>query len=1098
VSSDVRGRKTGGNESDKITVATVGVDCAHDHKGPIMYRRARRVRSVVRDPKLVKPMRFVSLHHHTTYSYGDGFQMPEAHVRRCTELNMRALAVTEHGNTSSWVKLEIAAQAAGIKPIFGCEVYMGETDIDKRSQIKNHLTVLARSQEGHRNLLNLVTRSFAEGFYYHETVSPDMLEQHRSGLVVLSGCTGSELFTALAGGKHVPAGQGSYKAARAVAKRFKEIFGDNYFIEVQAFPELEVTRAANPLLARIAAELKIPLVATMDCHYTVLTESEMQKVLHNVRGGSRQTLEEQERAWGYDVPLCPPPDDRSILNRLKLCGLTHSQAVEAVLNTEEIAQSCNVVLPKLERLRFPDLHGKTSQEVWREWIRQGWKKRGIDRLSSSARAEYKARLKREVDVIEDKDFTDYFLVVADCVQWAKRTGIAVGPARGSAAASLVCWLLQITEVNPIQFPNLVFERFIDVSRQDLPDIDLDFDSRRRHEIREYLVSKYGADRVTNIGTFSTYKAKLALDDVARVYRVPRYKVEEVKSRLIERSSGDLRASATIEDTIDQFETAREVFDQHPDLGMAIDLEGNVKGFGVHAAGLVVSNAPIKEICAVYSRVVNGRVLDVLSLDKYDAERQGLIKMDFLGLSTMAVIAEATERLGFSLESLYNMPLDDPDVMAGFQRNDVVGIFQFDGRATRWLNGAIKPDDFSEICDINALSRPGPLHNGAAVSYIQIKRGLEEPELIHPAYDAISAPTKSQVVYQEQILRIVREIGDFDWTHASYIRKIISRKLGEQEFNRQKDAFVEGAQRLHADMDQATAERIWGVCVTAGSYAFNLAHCVAYGMLAYWTMWLKVNHPAVFYAASLRNLPDTRTGELLRDAHRHGIKISPPDPQVSTSDWEPVGDDRIAAGLTQVPGIGAKTAERMIELRESGQLGTERSVSWSDFSAVRGVGPKTIQRIAEFSADEDPFGVLTMERRFREAKRFIESQLHLPNPTHDSDTFPDTTDGSVEIVWLGMLLARNLRNLFEVNWSKTGVALDPDTVKDPHLAEWIVGTGMDEEGSLGLKIDRWRYPAMRKAIWNIKLEHDIVLFQGVKPHWQNLKQLQVTRFWVLEV
>ena len=628
---------------------------------PISVRAQRRQAAVARAHNGLKPMRFVSLHHHSTYSFLDGFQLPEAHVRRATEINMGAVAMTEHGNNFSHVKLEKAAVEAGVKPIFGCEFYTGW--VDKPTQMKNHLTVVAKDQIGYGNLLALLTRSWAEGFYYEPTVDPRWLVEHQEGLVVLSGCLGSALVTALVGGKHVDESEAGYERGLRVARWFDARL-DDYYIEVQAFPELEKTRTANPMLARIAKQIRRPLVATMDCHYTAPEETEVQQVLHAVRPGERRTVEDLVRDWGYDVPLCPPPDDRSIYRRLRATGLDRSEAVEAIISTEEIAQEIHVELPRLPQPEFPLPEGfGSARELWRQWLRDGWRYRGCHSLAKAERRRYKAQLAHEMEIIEDKGYENYFLIVADSIRFAKDKQIAVGPARGSAAASLACYLLRITEVNPMDFDNLVFERFIDVSRQDMPDIDIDFATYGRPIVRDYLVEKFGEGCVNDVGTFTMYKSRMALDDAARVHQVPKRKVETVKELLIERSSGDLRASATIEDTVDQFDAAHEVFNEYPELSHAMDLEGNAKGFGVHAAGLVVSTEPITSITAVLEKEVKGELIQVVSMDKYDAERQGLDKLDYLGLSTMDLIDTALKTVGMKLEDLYDLPLDDPEVIS---------------------------------------------------------------------------------------------------------------------------------------------------------------------------------------------------------------------------------------------------------------------------------------------------------------------------------------------------------------------------------------------------------------------------------------------------
>jgi DNA polymerase-3 subunit alpha len=1034
---------------------------------------------------------------------------------------MSSLAMTEHGNVMSHAKFEASVKeekdpngeinpAFGLKPIFGVELYTGATDEKNRTQMKNHLTVLAKDERGYQNMLQLVSKSYSEGFYYEPTVDLDMLTRLRSGLVVLSGCQGSELFTSLVGGKLVPDEDASYDRGKAVARRFKQAFDGSYFIEVQGFPELTKTKWANPLLARLARELKIPLVATMDCHYTLPTEKEIQKVLHAVRGMT--SVEEKAREWGYAAELCPPLTDRALMNRLIATGLTKSEAIDAILNTELIAQDCNVELPKLDMVRYPLPKGyKTAHELVWAWIEEGWSYRGLNKLKAADRKAYKERVRYEMSIIEEKDFVDYFLIVSDAVRFAKDAGIGVGPARGSAAASLVCWLLRITEVNPMQFPHLVFERFIDITRQDLPDIDLDFESVRRIEVVDYLVSKYGRECVNNVGTFLTYKSKMALNDVARVHQIPGFQVDKIKDVLLERSSGDLRASASIEDTIDQFDQAKAVIDEFPKLRDATELEGNVKSFGVHAAGVVISNEPITKVQSILERTVKGNKVQVVAVDKYDAEYLGMLKLDILGLTAMDILVDMCKMLGHGPDFLYSIPLDDEPTIEGFKENDVVGIFQYEGRAMRMVNGAVKPDDFAEVCHITALARPGPLHNGAVADYVDIKQGNKAPGVSHPALEGITAHTQYQVVYQEQILQIVREIGDFDWTHAAYIRKIISRKLGDAEFNRQWQRFWSGCQKLHKDMSEETARAIWGLCTTAGSYAFNAAHSVSYGYIAWWTMWFKRNHPAIFFAASLPRADKGRdssssnakasTGSkakldkheiMLRDAVRHGFTILPPHLSRSELNWKREGRTRLRAGFDQIPGVAEKMGNKILEWRSSRE---SPPTSWTNLQEVSGVGPKTVEKMVEFCNSDDPFGVYRLDRLIEPVRKDL-PRLGLPSPTHQAIDVPYERGDDLEVVWIGVAVHRNLRDIFEQNRSRTGEALDPKDVKDPSKNEFMLLAGYDGTDLLSLRITRWKYPKMKKLLWNLKLNEDVLVVQGVKPGWRTAREIYINKIWVL--
>jgi DNA polymerase III subunit alpha len=1081
----------------------------HDHKTPTGVRRTTNGN--------LKPMRWVSLHHHTTLSYGDGFGLPIAHARRAEELLLSGICFTEHGNISSHVKAEAACEKVGIKPMFGCEMYMTNSIAEgQNTQKKYHLTVIAKDQEGYKNLMQLVSASFAEGFHYEPTIDYELLKKYRRGLIVLSGCQGSLLFCSAVGGKLIPEEEASYARARKVARWFKRTFGDDYFIEVQAFPELDKTRRFAPIAEQLSDDLGIGLVGTMDIHYTAPEEAEIQKVLHNLRAGEKRTLEELERDWGYDVPLCAPPSDKSIFGRLRATGLSRKKALEAIVNTELIAQSINVKLPKLPMLRYPLPRGyETAEALVMDWLRDGWKFRGLNRMSRSEQDRYKAVMFKELNVIKEKDFFDYFLVVSDSVKFAKDGGIPVGPARGSAAASLVCWLLRITEVNPVLFPNLVFERFIDVSRSDLPDIDLDFPAWGRPLVRDYLVAKYGEESVGNIGTFTNYKAKLALDDVAKVHRIPQHEVNVVKELLVERSSGDLRASATIADTAAHFEEAAAVFKKYPALNKAKELEGNIKTFGVHAAGLVVANGDIRDVCALYAREMpkgSGNWINAVSMDKYDAERQGLLKLDYLALSTLDMITAALGHIGMSLQDLYKIPLEHPEILKGFQENDCDGIFQFDGRAARSVNQSLRPDTFVEICDVIALCRPGPLHSGAAGDYIATKHGRRARESIHPALDSITDATHGQIVYQEQILRVVTEIGAFGWTHASEIRRIMSKKEGSAKFNAQWRGFLEGALSWHKrnrgpKVTKDAAEYMWNRCMTAGAYAFNFAHCVSYGMLGAWAMWIKRLHAPVFFASALAHLPvgtklPSQHEKLMRNAGDKGIKLLPPSPKHLVPTWAPVplktkmdGTKRwkkaIRSGLVQVDNIGEAKAEAILEYASDHKVET-----WSQLQAVKGIGEATIEKIEQFCASDDPFKILRLDRTI--ARLAAEcNDAGLPEPSHKGSDVPWAEGQDEECIYMGIVVKRNLKDIFESHRAKTGEELDPKDVKDPHLREQVVLTCWDGTEVVTVRFNRWRYPRWKKPIWGLAMKHDVILVHGVKPGWRAAREIYANKMWVID-
>lgn len=1120
--------KTRGRDEHHFDVnIAAGKEKKHHHEPPLIRRRWKTENR--------KPMRYVDLHGHTTFSYKDGIMLPEAHLRRAAELKQSKRAFTEHGNVASHVKAQKAAEKMGnaVKCIYGCEFYTGKVG-EGATQRKYHLTVIAYNQEGYRNLLKLVSLSYAEGFFYEPTISWEMLKEHKRGLFILSGCQGSLLFCSAVGGKLIEPKDASYRRALEVARRFKREFGDKYFIEVQAFPNLDLTRQANPILARIARVLKIKLVASKDVHYTYLDEQELQMILHNIRGMNKKSIEDQAREWGYTTPLCPPPNDLSMIRLLKATGLSEKEAVQSVVATEDIAEQCDVTLPRLDMVRFPVPAGfKDAQEYWDDQLRKGWRKRGFHKLPFAEREKRKNQLIYEKKIFEDKDFVDYMLIVQDGITFMKDRDIPVW-LRGSAAGSVICYLLHISDLDPLKYPMLVFERFVDQSREDLPDIDADFPSEARIILRDYLTSKYGSDCVANLGTFQYFKPKLALIDVAKVFRVPKADVETVKSMLIERSSGDLRASSGIEDTIDQFPIVKKVFDDHPDLYKSRDLEGNIKTHGVHAAGLVISNEDFRNVASVLRREMpkgSGNWVEVLGVDKYDAEYLGMVKMDFLGLATMSMIWRCMKMLDIGFYELLDLvPFDDPAVYEAFMNNDVVGIFQFDGRACRYVSGSVKPENFEEVCDITAMARPGALHNGAARDYADIKFGRKQIPEMHPAVANILAPTKGQIVYQEQILRIVTDVGAFPYTKSAEIRRIIAKKHGEQAFNRQKELFMKGVATVHErfpdmpPMSKSEGDHHWGHMITAGSYGFNAAHAYCYGRLGVLSMWLKVHHPGIFYPAALASL-EKKTHDLLRDAARKKIRVLPPDPLLSDVTWQPtratlrVAQVRakgkrltpkqqrviptVIGGFEQIEGIGEKTAVQVVEFR-NGKLdlakgsGGKQLKTWSDLIHIKGIGAKTVEKIKDWVEQPDPYGAFRLDGNIQKVKAAIKSgELPVPMPTHTAHDLPYDSAAAIPVIWLGTILGRNIRDIFEMNRARKGEELKVSDVRDPHLNEWAALTCEDETDQLLVRIDRWKYPKYRESIMTARMNKDLILVKGYRPKNVSSRQIYVKHLWVID-
>lgn len=739
-----------------------------------------------------------------------------------------------------------------------------------------------------------------------------------------------------------------------------------------------------------------------------------------------------------------------------------------------------------------------TRTVLRHWLNEGWKYREFDKLPKKTQKEYIERVNYEFGLMESKDFLDYFAVLGDVVRQTKERGVLVGPARGSAAASLCCYLWRITEVNPMEYPLMLFERFIAPDRNDEPDIDLDFEDERRDVVRQIMIEKYGVERVGNIGTFTRYRGKNAMDDVARVYSIPKFEVERAKDFLVERSGGDSRFDAGIMDTVEMFPQVKEIFDRYPDLYKSMELEGNYKAFGVHAAGLVVGAEPLDQYVATYAKDVGSGLgkknVRVLSVDKYDGEHLGIMKLDALGLTTMGMIRNALDMLGMTLEDLYDIKMDDPAVLDAFKRADVVGIFQFEGRTTQMICQQMAPETFMDLAAVNALSRPGPLHSGSTGEYLAVRKGTKPREEIHPLVTQICAATEGQIIYQEQILQICGDIGKLPWTHRSAIRKIISSKKGESAFNALWEQFYEGAKSQ--GIDRSTAQEVWKRMVTAGTYAFNIAHCVSYSMLGFWAMWLKVYHPVVFYAAQLQKTSQVeRQAILMRDMQDsrfdRNLLVLPPSPGESTMTWTPV-EGGVRAGYAQIPGVGEVTAQLIAEFDENVGIS-----EWKDLTQIKGIGPVTVKKIEEFANQTDPFGIGDIRRAVAAIKAAIRND-ELPGvlmPNRRSDEVPYDVEPWSGVV-LGRLKGVNLKDMFEYHRSRTGEDLDPSTVKHPELKESATLYLDDEYGSLTVGVDRWTYPKFKEDIWDAKEGHDYILCSVEKYPFLG-RNCRIKQMWVID-
>lgn len=1067
-------------------------------------------------------MEFVNFHTHTGYSYADGFGPVLSHVERVAALGMSALFLSEHGNVNSHAALERHCRAVGIKPGYGCEVYFAPPG-ERR---KFHLTVFAMNQEGYRNLNRLITQSYLD-FYQYPTVSWESLVKHNAGLAVLSGCADSFISCSLLGGKsfgekRLEYTEKDFATTLHRVERFQKVFGDRFFLEVQRFPGLPRTCVLNPAFAEISKITGVPLFATADVHYAYPYQNKMQTVLHASRRKSSVAI--TEATWEYDILLTYPESDKEITDDLVATGLSLRESEQAVSQTALLAGRCTVELPKAQPVRFPLPIGTKTLRFFNKQIMDGWRNRIAQRPELVDRVdEYQDRIRSEMKVIKEKDFLDYFLVTGDLVRHAKDVDdVTVGPARGSAASSLVCYLLGITEIDPLHpvFDKMVFERFLDPTRSDPPDIDLDFDDELRIKTFKRAQSIYGDDCVGSVGNHTRYRGKSSIEGVARAHSISKKTFEPVLKRVWDRTETDERVDDSIADVLEAYATDVEVANLlkiHSDkLAQAVALEGNPHSMGIHAAGFVVSSVPISEVCALYTREKgtgrNKQVAQVIPYEKRDAEYLNFLKMDFLGLKAMGMIGLCRKWTGMPLNELYRLFYaaydhekiygENKQITECFAIDDVTGIFQYEGTTTRSLMRRLKPETFDHIAAVGALSRPGPYYGGQADEYIAVKNGEKDWNRIHPSFDQHVGWTYGQIVYQEQIMWILRDLAGFDVATVLRVRKIIGKKLGEHQFTALWNQFREGCVRNGLDEDGAL--RVWGAITTAAGYAFNIPHAYSYGLIAWWQMWFKIHHPTEFYAASLAKNGDgkddiARRTALLQDAQRHKIDILQFDPNLSQANWVPDGVHRgIRPGLTQIPRIAEATASDILTWRDARRM----MVDWDHYVNVRGIGLPTVQKIVAFVNGPDPLGInKTRDQLWAFRKQLLNGEFEgsgLPSP--EEYVQADDLLLNDHVAFVGLIDNIVHRDEVETAYSRTGrdIAELRAELEDKYNGNTKKATifAYDETGEVALRISAWQYPRLAGVISALDPAKHMIAVWG--RTYDSNNAIQIKMIWVLDL
>ncbi len=846
---------------------------------------------------------FVHLHNHTDYSLLDGACEIGQLMDVIAEQKMPAVAMTDHGNLFGAVQFYNTAKAKGIHPVLGCEVYVSQKGMKVRSDTDryNHLVLLCEDQEGYRNLVELVSTAYLEGFYYKPRIDKDLLARHSKGLIAMSACLRGDINETLLADK--------YDDARRLAHTYSDIFGrNNFFLEIQDHG-LEQDKRVTPELNRLSQETGLPLVATNDSHYLRRDDARAHEILMCIQTGKTMSDPSRMRWNNPDFYL------KSRAEMMQLFG----ELEDAVDRPWEIAQRCQV---KLEQVKEPfpkfDVPPEHSADTYFEFIaRQGFEKRRprLEAMFGSGRLrhelpEYMERLDREIRMIQQMKFSGYFLIVWDFIRFAKGLSIPVGPGRGSAAGSLVSYAMEITDIDPLQY-GLLFERFLNPERISMPDIDIDFCMNRRGEVIQYVTRKYGREQVAQIITFNTLAARAAIKDVGRVLDMSFAEVE----RLTKMVPNVLNIS--LADAIKTEPGFNEAGAKDPRvaevLQVARKLEGLARNSSVHAAGVVIAPEPLKNLVPLYR---TNREEVVTQYDMNGLEKLSLLKMDFLGLTTLTVIDDAIKLIekhrGVKIV-LDDMPLDDPKSYEIFTKGFTSGVFQFESSGMRDILRRYQPTRLEDLTALNALYRPGPIQGGMVDDFIDRKHGRKAVSYDLPVLKEILEETYGVIVYQEQVMQISNRLAGYSLGEADILRRAMGKKKAE-EMAAQRERFLRGA--LEKGHPQKKAEKIFDLMEQFAGYGFNKSHSAAYAFLAYVTAYLKAHYPTEFMAGVLTS----ETGNVVKvvkyiaECKDMGITVMPPD--VNSSDWNftPAGD-AIRFGLGAVKNLGQSAVEPIRKARE---------------------------------------------------------------------------------------------------------------------------------------------------------------------------------------
>jgi len=874
---------------------------------------------------------FCHLHRHCEASIQDGVGKVEDGIKYAKEMGHPAIAVTDHGSLISYVRFQNESQAQGIKHIFGLEAYVCDdmTKKDKEHKEYNHCTILVKNQQGLQNILKINNTAQSEGFYYKPRISWDYLLKHKEGLIILSGCVVGRTCQYILAKK--------YQEADAWTRMMRSELGEDYYIELMV-SDFEAQKECNQYLLELSKKFDIPGVVTADAHYTkkqdylaqktmmlisakaTVQELEEQQRKRKEAKEAGQSQEEKDKIWIFESDQYWMKNETEMIEAWDKWHKQYYPFAEFEKHLNESGKISNkvnlVTLDDSYKMPQADVEGEDHDKYFRRKLYESLKEKKLD-----TDQKYIDQLENEINIITQKGLIDYFIVTSDIIQWAKRNDVFVGPGRGSAGGSLVCYLLHITDIDPLKY-GLLFERFLDLGRQEMPDIDTDFEIDEREKVKQYIVERYGKDYVAAVSAFGTFRARNIVRDIARVYGVDPKEVNEI-SKLIDEDCEFIDGKLYKMGEEFHKSEVNNFFTQHPQIkDIATTLFGQIRHVSKHAAGVIVTNKPLDECVPTIN--VGGEIMTAWSEGLYRKELSQLnfLKLDILGLKTLSIIKMTCRLAKINYLDLLKLDNEDPIVYDFIIKNELIsGIFQFDSNTGSWLFNFMGPRNFNDLVALGALDRPGPLDSHMAFEYVDKMHGEKINEWQSPLINEVLGETHGVIVYQEQLMSLSKHLSNFSPLDASRLRKnLVKMQHSEQaqakvkiEREKLKKMFFENA--LKKNVSNEEIERLWEAMLKFARYGFNKAHAAGYAFVTYWTMWLKVYYPLQFYTAMLTYAAEDDIPDILNEMKKMGIDLQPPSINKSEIDFSFDEDlHRILFGLSKVKFLGTKAQEEIIKNR----------------------------------------------------------------------------------------------------------------------------------------------------------------------------------------